>query len=107
MTPTQIAENYFVSAQITENDVQVAKDEGFDVIVCNRPDNEEPGQTNHEAIQAACNVAGLTFEFMPMQGPNFTPEYVESVKSLIASNKKVLGYCRTGNRSSILYNAAQ
>ncbi|MBU2862834.1 TIGR01244 family phosphatase [Reinekea forsetii] len=107
MTPTQIAENYFVSAQITADDVQKAKEEGFDVIICNRPDEEEPGQPNHGVIKAACDAVGIRFEFMPMQGPNFTPEYVEGVKALIASNKKTLGYCRTGNRCSILFNAAQ
>lgn len=107
MTPTQIAESYFVSAQIAVGDVQTAKADGYDVVICNRPDDEEAGQVNHEAIKAACEAEGIAFHFMPMQGPNFTPEYVEQVKALIADNKKVLGYCRTGNRSSILFNAAQ
>jgi uncharacterized protein (TIGR01244 family) len=106
MNPTQIAENYFVSAQIAVADVSTAKAEGYQAIVCNRPDDEEPGQVNHDLIKAACEEQGLSFYYLPMQGPNFTPDYVEQVKTLISDNQKVLGYCRSGNRSTILYNAA-
>jgi sulfide:quinone oxidoreductase len=42
-----------------------------------------------------------------MNGPNYSAEQVSTLKALIDSSSNILGYCRTGNRSSILYNAAQ
>ena len=107
MNWTQIADNYWVSPQLETADVAAAAEAGIEVIVCNRPDNEGPDQINSAEIAAMAEQNGLTFIYLPMQGPNFTPEYVEQVKQLNADSKKVLAYCRSGNRSSILFNAAQ
>jgi uncharacterized protein (TIGR01244 family) len=106
MTWTQIAQNYWVSPQISASQLDEAKALGFDTVVCNRPDDEEPGQINSDVIGAACATLGLDYLFLPMQGANFSAEYVEQIQQLNQANKKVLAYCRSGNRSSILYNAA-
>jgi uncharacterized protein (TIGR01244 family) len=106
MTWTQIAQNYWVSPQISASQLDEAKALGFDTVVCNRPDDEEPGQINSDVIAAACATLGLDYLFLPMQGANFSAEYVEQIQQLNQANKKVLAYCRSGNRSSILYNAA-
>jgi len=106
MNWTQISDNYWVSPQIDEAQVTQAKEFGIEAIVCNRPDNEGPDQISSELIEAACNQNRLDFIYLPMQGPNFTPEYVAKVKQLVDENKKVLAYCRSGNRSSILFKAA-
>jgi uncharacterized protein (TIGR01244 family) len=107
MNWTQIADNYWVSPQLESADVTAASEAGIEVIVCNRPDNEGPDQINSNEIAALAEQNGLTFIYLPMQGPNFTPEYVEQVKQLNTDGKKVLAYCRSGNRSSILFSAAQ
>lgn len=106
MNWTQIAENYWVSPQISEQDVETLVNEGFDVIMCNRPDHESADQTDSAVIQAATEAKGLEFLFLPMNGPNFTDEYIQKVQQLNAENKKVFAYCRSGNRSAILFNAA-
>ncbi|MEJ2041881.1 MAG: TIGR01244 family sulfur transferase [Reinekea sp.] len=103
---TQIATNYWVSPQIDEQEVAMAANEGFEVIVCNRPDNEAPDQINSDIIQAATEKAGMKYVFLPMVGANFTQDYIDVVKQLHTDEKKVLAYCRSGNRSSILFNAA-
>jgi uncharacterized protein (TIGR01244 family) len=107
MNWTQIADNYWVSPQLETADITAASEAGIEVIVCNRPDNEGEGQINSAEIATLAEDKGLAFIYLPMQGPNFTQEYVDQVKQLNADNKKVLAYCRSGNRSSILFNAAQ
>lgn len=107
MEITQIAPDYWVSPQLSVTDVALAKDQGYSAIVCNRPDGEEAGQPTAAEIRAACDQAGLSFAYLPMQGPNYTPAMVQELKDLLAKEDKVLGYCRTGNRSSVLYRAAQ
>lgn len=106
MNWTQIAENYWVAPQLSADDVKQAAEQGFEVIMCNRPDGEEPGQPTSAEMEKMVEAAGLSFVFLPMQGPNFTEDYVSQVKELNAGQKKVLAYCRSGNRSSILFNAA-
>ena len=103
---TQIAANYWVSPQINEQEVAMAANEGFEVIVCNRPDNESADQINSDIIQAATEKAGMKYVFLPMVGANFTKDYIDAVKQLHADGKKVLAYCRSGNRSTILFNSA-
>lgn len=106
MNLTQLSDNFWVSPQISEEEVLEAKQQGFEVIVCNRPDGESPDQTTSELIQQATESAGLEYHFLPMQGPNFTQDYLDTIQSLNQSGKKVLAYCRSGNRSSILFNAS-
>jgi len=107
MNVTQLSPTFRVSAQITPADVEQAKNDGISVIVCNRPDGESADQIPAAEIQRACEAAGIKFVKLPMNGPNYSAEQVSTLKALIDSSSNILGYCRTGNRSSILYNAAQ
>ncbi|WP_108125315.1 TIGR01244 family sulfur transferase [Saccharospirillum mangrovi] len=106
MNATQLAANYWVAPQISIDDVAEAKAAGFEVIVCNRPDGESADQTPAADIKSAVEAAGLTFYHLPMNGPMFTPQQAEILRSVLDQHDKVLGYCRSGNRSSILYRAA-
>ncbi len=107
MNLTQLDARYWVSPQITVEDVAEAKEQGFDTIVCNRPDGESADQIPAADIARACEAAGIKFVELPMNGPNFTQEQVSTLASLLSSQDKVLGYCRSGNRSSILYRATR
>lgn len=107
MNLTQLSANYWVSPQITAGDVREAQQEGFSAIVCNRPDGEAQDQPPAAEIRAACERAGLQFVELPMVGPNCTREMVDRLQQLLAGTDKVLAYCRSGNRSSILYQATQ
>lgn len=100
-------ESYLVTGQIAISDVEQLLAQGFTAVVCNRPDNEAADQPLSTDIKAACLENGLAFYHIPMVGSNFTAEDVTFLKDIIAKETKVLGFCRTGNRSSILWNAAQ
>lgn len=107
MNVTQLSPTFRVSPQITTDDVAEAKAQGIDVIVCNRPDGESADQIPAADIRRACESAGIKFVELPMNGPNYSPEQVSTLKSLVDGGSNILAYCRTGNRSSILYNATQ
>lgn len=107
MQLTQLDNTYWVGPQITVEDVKEAKAQGFDVIVCNRPDGEAADQPPSAEIERACREAGIKFVELPMSGPNYTPQMLDTLNALLEDNDKVLGYCRSGNRSTILYRAAK
>lgn len=44
----KVSENYYVSSQISEEDLDGLKNEGFSLVVCNRPNGEEENQTDFE-----------------------------------------------------------
>lgn len=106
MQPTQLAERFFVAGQITTGDVDALSAQGFKMIICNRPDGEEPDQPTEAEIRQAVENAGMTFVFVPfnpaMPDPNMVPDFAAAWEQ---SEGKVLAYCRTGNRSSRLWAA--
>lgn len=62
----QITPNLYVSPQISVDQVEEAKALGVTVIINNRPDDEEPGQTNGAEIEAAAKAAGLAYAAVPV-----------------------------------------
>ena len=106
MSWTQIADKFFVNGQIDAADVAAAKEAGIELIVCNRPDGEEANQPPHAQLKALAEEAGIEFTYLPMRDLNVLPEAVEGLKAVLAQDKKVLAYCRSGRRSSVLFEAA-
>ncbi len=107
MRVNQINENYMVCAQINVADVADAKAFGFDTIMCNRPDNEETGQPSAGQIERAAKKAGLKFFFVPMAHSGLAADTLDKFRSAVsAENGKILAYCRTGNRCTLLWKMA-
>ncbi len=108
MRVSQINENYMVSAQITVADIADAKAFGFDTIMCNRPDNEENGQPSASQIERATKKAGLKFFHVPMARNGMASGTMDKFRAAIGpENGKVLAYCGSGNRCSMLWKMAQ
>ena len=57
----KVTNHYFVSPQIESTDVKSLKDQGFESIVCNRPDGEEPNQPDFKSIEKECLKSGIKF----------------------------------------------
>ncbi len=97
----------FVSGQITAADVAGLKTSGVSMIICNRPDGEEPGQPTAAEIERAAKAEGIAFRHVPIIR-GIGPADVESMKEAIDSaDGKVLAYCRTGNRSALTWAVAR
>jgi len=107
MRITKISENFAVSPQISAEDVATIAEQGFKTIICNRPDNEEFGQPGADIIRAAAEAKGLAFEYIPVSHAGMAPDTLDKFKSAIANDDgPIFAYCRSGNRSSILWKMA-
>ena len=99
-------DGYAVSAQIQPGDVAALAEAGFVAVICNRPDDEDPGQPTAEEMRNACREAGIAFHHVPVTGGYLTAEAVLLHKSIIeSSDGPVLGYCRSGQRSAMIYES--
>ena len=72
----EINDEYSVSGQITVEDLDQIKALGFKSIVCNRPDEEEPGQPDFAEIEARAKELGLDIRHIPVGRMGLTPEGV-------------------------------
>lgn len=103
----QIDERTFVSGQILPADVAKAKSSGVTMIISNRPDGEEPGQPTAGEIRHAAEAQGLAFRHVPITR-GIGPSDVEAMQeALEEADGKVLAYCRTGNRSTLVWAVAR
>ena len=103
----EVTKNYFVSPQILASDVGLLKEQGFETIVCNRPDNEEPNQPDFESINKECSRLGLKFYNYPLSPGDLNIERVSETKGLLEEGNKILAYCRTGTRCITLWACAE
>jgi len=107
MNITQVSNDYAVSPQLTSADIDTLKDMGFTTVICNRPDNEEAGQPTAAEIAAACETAGLSFHSIPVSGMPIPADDIAKHRQVVdASNGPVLAYCRSGQRSTIIWQAS-
>ena len=104
----QISEDYSVSGQIQPQDIAAIKDAGFKSVICNRPDNEQPGQPSADSVKAAAEAAGLAFRYIPVISGQITMDNVEDqAEALDELEGPVFAYCRSGARCTNLYGLIQ
>lgn len=96
-----------VSGQITTADIPSIVDLGVEVLVCNRPDYEVPDQPTFDDIQHAAQAAGLEVVNIPFAGGQMLPEQAVEFAELLKTGKRIHAYCRTGNRSTKIWQAAK
>lgn len=99
---TQLAPNMYVAGQLELSDVERLGTLGINTLVCNRPDGEAD-QTSSNIIAAAAKAAGINFVYLPMASPEDTLSQKQEFKKVLAEGGVVLAYCRTGRRSSTLW----
>ncbi|MBU2958802.1 TIGR01244 family sulfur transferase [Paracoccus sp. 1_MG-2023] len=99
----QINPNLAVSPQILPEDVPALADAGFKVLVNNRPDDEVGPEVDHEAMAKAAADAGMSYHYLPFQPGQITPDLISDFGTAIASGGPVVAYCRSGNRSTVLW----
>ena len=106
MNLTQISEDYYVSPQILPEDVPQLEAAGFIAIICNRPDGEDPAQPTAAEIAAACERAAIAFHHIPVSGTPIPSTDIEEHQRIVTeSDGLVLGYCRSGQRSAVIFEA--
>jgi uncharacterized protein (TIGR01244 family) len=104
----QIADTYSVSGQITPEEIAAVKAAGFKSVICNRPDDEQPGQPSAASVRAAAEAAGLAFRHIPVISGQITADNVaDQAAALDALKGPVFAYCRSGARCANLYAMIQ
>ena len=100
-------ERYAVSPQITPEDIAAIAEAGFTTVIDNRPDTEIPPELHAEALRPALEAAGISLVFNPVTGGALTMDNVTAQRDAIDGDSgKVLAYCASGNRSSIVWALA-
>ena len=98
-----INDEYSVTPQIAVEDLEAIREMGFQSIVCHRPDDEDPGQPDFADIAARAAALGIETRHIPISGQPPADAVREMVDALDELPKPMLGYCRSGNRSTIIY----
>lgn len=108
MNYRQITDDYSVSGQIIPEEVAAIKAAGFRSVICNRPDNEQPGQPPANSIKASVEAAGLEFRHIPVVSGQITEQDVaDQAAALESLPGPVFAYCRSGGRSASLFTLAK
>ena len=103
----RIYENFYAANQIQAKDIAQLKQEKFECVLCNRPDNEEQDQPSVEMIKSQCLANGIEFLHLPITPGDFNLEAIMETEKVLKTAKKTLAYCRTGTRSTMLWAFAK
>ena len=104
----RLSDTMLASPQITVADVAAAKDAGVTLIVNNRPEGESDDQTPGTEIEAAARAAGIDYLEIPIGHSGFShPQVAKLAEALAGAEGTVLGYCRSGTRSTLLWALAK
>jgi len=105
MEPRQITADFSVSPQITPEDIPAIAAAGFRTIMCNRPDDEEPGQPDEAAVAEAARAAGLEMCAVPFSSASMTEADVAAFRAALDEMPMpMLAYCRTGTRCTMMWS---
>ncbi|SHI79452.1 TIGR01244 family protein [Shimia gijangensis] len=103
----QVTPRYFVSPQISPEDVAGLAEAGFTHVICNRPDAEVPASHQADAVGAAVKAAGLEFVVNPLTHDTMTSDRLGLQRETLENaSGKVLAYCASGTRSTVAWSLA-
>ena len=93
--------------QIALSEVAEAASRGYRAVISNRPDGEEPGQPTAEQMRQAAEAAGLAFRHIPVRPGALSEVEVDAMRAALDELPgPVLGFCRTGTRTTYLWALA-
>lgn len=108
MIGKKVTDELTVSPQIDAGDIEAIKAAGFRSIICNRPDGEEPGQPDFEAIETAAALSGLEVRHQPVMSGGLGQEDVDAFAALADElPTPIFAYCRSGTRCIVLWAHAE
>ncbi|MEY3658382.1 MAG: hypothetical protein RLZZ561_109 [Pseudomonadota bacterium] len=97
-----------VAPQISVDAVAEAKAAGVALIINNRPEGESDDQSPGADIEAAARAAGMDYIAIPITHSGFSqPQVMAMVAALQGAQGKILAYCRSGTRSTLLWALAE
>lgn len=99
-----LTDDILVAPQISVADIEEAKALGVTLVINNRPDHESPDQPEGMEIEAATRAAGMDYVAIPVTHSGFALWQLDEMdKALAGAQGKVLAFCRSGTRSTLLW----
>jgi uncharacterized protein (TIGR01244 family) len=106
--PVRINDQLSVAGQITPAEVATLKSQGFETIINNRPDNEEPGQPAASGVQAEAERQGMRYLYHPVSTSAIGKADVTAFHHAVQrSPGPILAHCRSGTRCYLLWGLSQ
>lgn len=103
----QIDDEYAVTGLVDAADLDRIKELGFKSLVCHRPDHEAPDQALYADIEVRAVELGLDIRHIPVTAAGMSAENVTAmVDALDDFPRPMLGFCRSGARSTAVYQQA-
>lgn len=104
----KLSDDFYASPQVTPGEMSEAAAMGIALVVNNRPDGEAPDQPSGADIEAAARAAGMDYLAIPVGSAGFSEPQVERLQQAMAgASGPVLGFCRSGTRSTLLWSLAR
>ncbi|MGB7299402.1 MAG: TIGR01244 family sulfur transferase [Burkholderiaceae bacterium] len=104
MKISRLSDGVSVSPQLLVEDIPQVKAAGFRSVICNRPDDEGADQPDHEQLERVCVAHGLAFRYLPAEPGKVSDEQADEFGQLLRELPgPVLGFCRTGMRSTTMW----
>lgn len=105
---TQHTDAFATCGQISAADVALLAEQGFRTLINNRPDGEGgAAQPLSEELAKAAEQAGIAFVHLPVVPGQITAEQASAMRDILAdAEKPVLAFCRSGARSTNLWQLA-
>ncbi|WP_117234760.1 beta-lactamase hydrolase domain-containing protein [Vibrio maerlii] len=100
-----LSTHYSVSDQLFVEDLSTIKKLGYEAVVCNRPDDEVEDQPSFNSLRERAEELDMKMFYIPMSCPEFSMADQDELRNVLNEYTLVLGYCRTGNRSKILWDS--
>lgn len=104
----RLSDHVLASPQISIADLAEAKADGVSLVINNRPEGESDDQVPGAEIEAAARALGMGYVAIPVTHAGFSGPQVEAMaEALGGAAGKVLAYCRSGTRSTLLWALAE
>lgn len=103
----QLSPAFSATAQLNPAQMLDCKQRGFAVILNNRPDGEVPNQPSSSELAEAAKSSGLGYAYLPIEPGKMTDCDARELGDIVAAaDGPVLAFCRSGARSTQLWQRA-
>ena len=102
----QLTTQVSASDQISCSDVAQIAEMGVELLICNRPDNEDIDQVPFDDIAAQAKNLGMQAILLPFSSYQITEPNRDKLITFIETRKRIHLYCRSGARCKRLWREA-
>lgn len=103
-----LSSNVSVTGSMTAGKFQQLMQQGFRSVIVNRPDHEAGNQTSVSELRSLAEKSNMSLIYQPVSSAQITDADVqEFAKYYNSLPKPILLVCKSGNRSTVLYNRAK